>query len=183
VISSLLLGTIRVIGNQIKFIIFKFKGVDISCKGRCTSRLNTEMSFAKNTKVILGYHVTTMQNCRILVRHGKLEIGDNTGINSNCVIACHEYVKIGANVGMGPNVCIYDHDHDFRAEGGKKSKKYKTGAVIIEDNVWIGANTVILRGTHIGANSVIAAGSIIRGNVPNNTVVYQKREIKYKEYC
>ena len=62
-------------------------------------------------------------------------------------------------------------------------KKYKTGAVIIEDNVWIGANTVILRGTHIGANSVIAAGSIIRGNVPNNTVVYQKREIKYKEYC
>ena len=117
-ISSLLLGTIRVIGNQIKFIIFKFKGVDISCKGRCTSRLNTEMSFAKNTKVILGYHVTTMQNCRILVRHGKLEIGDNTGINSNCVIACHEYVKIGANVGMGPNVCIYDHDHDFRAEGG-----------------------------------------------------------------
>lgn len=79
-----------------------------------------------------GYHVTTMQNCRILVRYGKLEIGDNTEINSNCVIACHEYVKIGVNIGLGPNVCIYDHDNDFRAEG---SVKYKTGAVIIEDNV------------------------------------------------
>ena len=36
----------------------------------------------------------------------------------------YDTIKIGANVGIGPNVCIYDHDHDFRAEGGKKSKKY-----------------------------------------------------------
>ena len=41
---------------------------------------------------------------------------------------------------------------------------------------WIGANTVILRGTHIGANSVIAAGCVVSGNIPANTILVQKRE-------
>lgn len=177
---SNIISVLRVIGNNIKFLYFKLKGVNISYKGKCTSRLSTEYAFSRGSKVEIGYHVTTMQNSRILVRGGELSIGNNVGINSNCVIACHDTIKIGANVGIGPNVCIYDHDHDFRAEGGKKSKKYKTAPVIIEENVWIGANSVILRGTHIGKNSVIAAGSVVKGKIPENTVVLQKRDNIYE---
>ena len=70
---------------------------------------------------------------------------------------------------------IYDHDHDYRAQGGIKAGKYKTTPVRIGDNVWIGANTVILRGTTIGNNVVIGAGSVVSGNVEDNTVFIQKR--------
>lgn len=107
---------------------------------------------------------------------GVLSIGNNVGINSNCVIACHEKISIGNEVGLGPNVCIYDHDHDFRAPGGKKAGKFRTKPVVIEDNVWIGANTVILRGSHIGRNAVVGAGSVVSGNIPEDSVFVQKRE-------
>ncbi|UHA57884.1 hypothetical protein KDJ21_013390 [Metabacillus litoralis] len=47
----------------------------------------------------------------------------------------------------------------------------------IGENVWIGSNVVILRDTHIGDNVVIAAGSVVKGNVPSNTIYLNKREI------
>ena len=50
------------------------------------------------------------------------------------------------------------------------------GDIIIGKNVWIGANTVILRGTTIGDNAVIAAGSVLKGDVAPNTVFLNKRE-------
>ena len=48
--------------------------------------------------------------------------------------------------------------------------------MIIGDNVWIGANTVILRGSIIDNGCVIGAGSVIKGEYPPDSVVIQKRE-------
>lgn len=56
------------------------------------------------------------------------------------------------------------------------------GSVSIGNNVWIGANTVILRDSIIGDNAVIAAGSVVKGNIPPNTVYYLKREENFKTY-
>ena len=103
-------------------------------------------------------------------------IGAGVKINYNCIFVCRDKIEIGEGVEFGPNVLVYDHDHDFRAEGGIKSKKYKTTPVVIGKNVWIGANTIILRGTTIGDNAVIAAGSIVKDNVPVNTLFVQKQK-------
>ena len=84
------------------------------------------------------------------------------------MIHCRSEIKIGNDVQFSPNVLIYDHDHDYKAEGGVKSMKYIETPVSIGNNVWIGANTVILRGASIGDNAVIAAGSIVKGTVPSN---------------
>ena len=67
-----------------------------------------------------------------------------------------------------------------RAEGGLAAMKYKTAPVEIGNNVWIGANCVILRGTKIGDNCVVAAGSVIKGEFPANTLIYQKRDTEVK---
>lgn len=53
--------------------------------------------------------------------------------------------------------------------------KFQTSPIVIGNNVWIGANTLILRGTTIGDNCVVAGGSVIRGNYPADTVIVQKR--------
>ena len=81
---------------------------------------------------------------------------------------------------FSPNVQIYDHDHDFRVEGGVKAGKYKTAPVEIGNNVWIGANTIILRGTKIGDNAVIGAGCVVKGEVPAGAVLVQKRVSEIK---
>lgn len=88
----------------------------------------------------------------------------------------HKNIFIGDNTSIGPNVCIYDHDHKFGEQGKKQG--FNSSEVIIEENVWIGAGTIILRGTHIGKNCVIGAGCVIKGEVPENSLVTQNREVK-----
>ena len=60
--------------------------------------------------------------------------------------------------------------------------EYKTAPIIIGNNVWVGANTVILRGAEIGDNSVIGAGCIVKGKIPENSVFVQKRQSIYKKF-
>ena len=128
-------------------------------------------------KLSIGKAFKMRDGAKIRVRKGaECIIGNNVSVNSNNMIACHERIIIGDNVQLSPNVQIYDHDHDFRIEGGIKEMKYKTSPVEIGNNVWIGANTVILRGTKIGDNCVIGAGCVLKGCFPNNSVVVQKRE-------
>ena len=134
----------------------------------------------KDARLSLGKRVRAHSGSQIVsTAGGNLQIGDDCRINSRCWIICRHRIDIASGVEFGPNVLVYDHDHDFRAEGGLKAGKYKYGAVSIGENSWIGANTVILRGTTIGANCVIGAGSVVKGNVPDNTVLVQKRENEF----
>lgn len=77
-------------------------------------------------------------------------------------------------------IYIYDHDHEYSRQNGVVPDKFKKSSVVIGKNVWIGANTIILRGTKIGDNSVVAAGSVIKGVYGSNLVIYNKREINIK---
>lgn len=136
----------------------------------------TEISLDGGAKLSIGKMFKMRDGAKIRVRKGaECRIGNNTAVNSNDMIACRERIVIGDDVQLSPNVQIYDHDHDFRAEGGSKAGRYKTAPVEIGNNVWIGANTIILRGTKIGDHAVIAAGSIVKGDVPAGSVFVQKR--------
>lgn len=76
-------------------------------------------------------------------------------------------VKIGNNVTLGPKVIILSHDGST-----KKILGYtKVGRVIIEDNVFVGANSVILPNTIIGQNTIIGANSVVSGKISPNSVV------------
>nr|WP_144927989.1 acyltransferase [Paenibacillus bovis] len=164
--------------SLVKFLIIKLFNV----KGFKFSLINvispfTQIDINRRAFLTLGKMVRISSGSKLRVRNGAImEIGENTFLNNGCIFTAHEKIYIGTNVQFGPNVYIYDHDHDFRSENGLKDLKYKTSPVIIGDNVWIGANTVILRGTTIGDNSVIAAGSVIKGNYERNSIIIQKRE-------
>ena len=138
---------------------------------------HTEITLERGARLEIGKGFKMRDGAKIRVRKGaKLLIGKNVSINTNNIIACRESIIIGNGVEFSPNVQMYDHDHDFRVDGGIKSKKYKTSKIIIGDNVWIGSNVVALRGTIIGENSVIAAGSILKKSVPSNSLFVQKKE-------
>ena len=86
-----------------------------------------------------------------------------------------EKIDIGKNTILAPGVLIYDHDHKYGIYGVKKHE-FVNSPIKIGENCWIGAYSVILRGSSIGDNCVIAAHSVVKGNVPDGSVYIQKRE-------
>lgn len=111
-----------------------------------------------------------------VLKDANLKIDNNVGIGPNNFIICHKKILIGEGTITGPSVYIYDHDHTFTKNEGVNAHKYNYGEVVIGKNCWIGANTVILKGTHIGNNCIIGAGSVLKGNYPSGSLIIQKRE-------
>ena len=145
--------------------------------GRLNIRKNVVLEIREGGRLKTGKGTVTIQNgCRIVVENGgELDIGDDVGIYSNCYIAVHNRVSIGNNTIFGPGVVVVDQDHDYRDPGGLKAEKYRVGTVTIGNNVWIGANAVILRGSIIEDNSVIGAGSVVKGHVQEGSVYINRR--------
>ena len=142
----------------------------------------SEILLETSGKLHIGKMLKLRDGGKIRVRkEAYLSIGDNVNVGSNSMIVCHNSIKIGSNVQLAANVQIYDHDHDFRDDGGINAGKYKYAPVVIGDNVWSGCNSVILRGTNIGNNAVIAAGSVVKGVIPDNSIFVQKRVSEIKK--
>ncbi|WP_321437496.1 acyltransferase [uncultured Bacteroides sp.] len=101
---------------------------------------------------------------------GDLIIGNNSRIGlGNTIIGP---VKIGNEVNIAQNVVISGLNHNFLdPDKTIASQGVSTLSILIEDDAWIGANSVILAGTKIGKHSVIAAGSIVTRSVPPFSVV------------
>ncbi|HET2206987.1 galacturonic acid acetyl transferase [Streptococcus pneumoniae] len=137
---------------------------------------NVTVEQESNAKLILGKKIRVNAGGVLKVRKGaKLKISDDVFLSNNCMIACRKYIDIKSGVKCGPGVLIYDHDYDVSVPGGLKAKKFKTAPVMIGENVWIGANSIVLKGVSIGENSVVAAGSIVTKDIPADTIFIQKR--------
>ena len=101
----------------------------------------------------------------------ELTIGNNVGMRSTryCV---HDSVAIGDNVKIGACVLITDTDaHPMNYEVRRTSNEgTKSAPIAIEDDVWVGAHSIILKGVTIGARSIIGAGSVVTKSIPADCV-------------
>jgi maltose O-acetyltransferase len=94
--------------------------------------------------------------------NAELEIGDLSRLNDGVNVYATQSIKIGHHARIADMTYIYDtNSHQVSPEF-----PIKHAPVIIGDNVWIGAKSLILPGTVIGDHSVIAAGSVVSGNIP-----------------
>lgn len=98
-----------------------------------------------------------------------MELGKDSFFNNGCIIECHSKIIIGVACGISDNVRISDSDvHSMLLDGVKQEN---TAPISIGNHVWIGANSIILKGVTIGDDAVIAAGSVVTKNVPAHTLV------------
>lgn len=103
----------------------------------------------------------------------KIIIGDNCGISGASIVA-RESIIIGQNVLIGAGVCIWDNDfHPLFADERQSTQDslIKSRPVIIENNVFIGAHTIVLKGVTVGKNAIIGAGSVVTKDVLENDIV------------
>ena len=135
----------------------------------------------RKSSIRFGHHVSMYSRCKISAHSGgNIRIGSHTAFNMGCIIISRSNITVGQNVAFGPNVLVYDHDHVMDQSNGPQNNNFYLGDIEIGDNTWIGAGSIILRGTYIGNNCVIAAGSVVKGHIPDNTRLIQKRTNIYK---
>ncbi|EPW3001708.1 sugar O-acetyltransferase [Vibrio vulnificus] len=128
----------------------------------------------KRTAILRDLLADVGENCYIepplRANWGKhTHLGNNVYANFNLTLVDDTHIYIGNSVMIAPNVTIATAGHPVDPELRRKVAQFNI-PVHIKDNVWIGANSVVLPGVTIGENSVIGAGSVVTKDIPANVV-------------
>lgn len=108
---------------------------------------------------------------------GNISVGDDVSLGVRPVLlAALSKIEIGSHVMFGPEVVVVGGGHNSTVVGRTmKSVEEKTGnedlGVVIEDDVWVGARAVILRGVRVGRGAIVAAGAVVTKSVPPYAIV------------
>lgn len=100
---------------------------------------------------------------------GDLIIGEYVYINSGTVLYTGNGISIGNDTAIAANCTFAPVNHEYRLRDElirKQGFKPSKGGIVVENDVWIGANCVLLDGAYLQRGCVIAAGSIVHGKVP-----------------
>jgi acetyltransferase-like isoleucine patch superfamily enzyme len=139
--------------------------------------------------IVLGHHCR-LDGFLFCKSSGRIEIGNYSWIGKNVHIQCLNHIKIGHYVGIGENTFIMDNSghatepeervkHRIRiAPGGPGYPGHGDGSelsestpIVIENAVWIEANSLIIRGVTIGEGSIVTRNSVVTRDVPANSIV------------
>lgn len=96
-------------------------------------------------------------------------VGDYFFANRNCQILDGGRVTFGNHVFIAPNCCFTTAEHAIDAEQRIEGLEVAL-PIVVGNNVWIGAGSIILGGVTIGDNTVIGAGSVVTKNIPANVI-------------
>ena len=126
-------------------------------------------------KEILSQLLGSMKNNAVILSpfncdYGyNIHIGENFFSNYNCTILDGAEVTFGDNVFIAPNCCFSTAGHAIDAEQRNKGLEI-AWKITVGNNVWIGANVVVLPGISIGDNTVIGAGSVVTKDIPSGVI-------------
>ncbi len=173
----------RAIASRITKCYFFVLGVQVKT-GLHVASLPICRRHAK-AKISLGSHVKISNRIRenlagvchktVLVANrpeARLIIGNHVAM-SGAIFFCSNEIVVEDYVNIGVGVRIYDTDfHPLAAQARRMHVKslIKTAPVRICEDVWLGANVIVLKGVTVGARSVVAAGSVVTQDIPSDTL-------------
>lgn len=111
-------------------------------------------------------------------------IGENSAVNGGTMFVVSDEITVGSNVWISFDCLIMDHDGhpaapdvrrrdlpDFRNGRPKNWAAVRRAAVTIEDDAWIGARAIILKGVTVGRAAIVGAGAVVTKDVPPYSIV------------
>jgi virginiamycin A acetyltransferase len=128
-----------------------------------------------NTEFFLGPGSTIDSFVKVKMAGGTghIRIGEHTTINSGCVLYSGNGISIGNNVAIAANCTLAPTNHEFRSRELpiiKQKFQPSRGGIVIEDDVWIGAGSVLLDGAILRKGCVVGAMSLVRGEVQEYSI-------------
>lgn len=138
-----------------------------------SARFGTALTFAGMRNISLGNGVRIGRASFLTSGQGKLLIGDLVAI-SPCVHigADNGEIRIGSKTAIGPGTVIRAANHRFdRPDMPIIDQGHTGGSIIIEEDVWIGANCVITPDVRIGRGAIVGAGAVVTRNVAPFSIV------------
>lgn len=132
-------------------------------------------SSQKGSKLIIGdeCRIDDFVKIKFTGGLGDIEIGNHVYLNSGCVLYSGNGIKIGNHVLIGPNCSLVPANHEYSNKNELISKQRfakSKGGIIIEDDVWIGANVTIVDGAIIKKGAVVGANSLVIGVIDEYSV-------------
>jgi acetyltransferase-like isoleucine patch superfamily enzyme len=141
-------------------------------------RIDRSVEVRSPDRLVLGPHVIVDRG--VLLHCGGMEwsvpdagisLGAHVYVGPNSVLFGGGRIDIGDAVLISPGVVITSHQHTFeRPDQDMREQPLHFGKVVIERDVWIGANATILPGVTIGSGTVIGAGAVVSRDVPSGVV-------------
>ncbi len=136
---------------------------------------NVVIGKRRPARLVLGRGARIAKGCVLVVGTGRepesvLEIGPRTVIGPGTRIMAASQVHIGARCMISWNCSIFDsigHKLWLKSTGESEIE----APITIGDDVWIGPNSIIMKGVTIGSGSVVGAGSVVRRDVPPKSLV------------
>jgi virginiamycin A acetyltransferase len=141
--------------------------IDIHPTARVSPLADIEDS-VRGSRIVIGANVVIDAFVKVKPAGGPGDvlIGPGTVINSGCVLYTGNGIRLGADVAIAANCTFAPVNHEYadrskriRTQGFRPSK----GGIVVGDDVWFGANCVVLDGAVIGEGCVIGAGCLVRG--------------------
>lgn len=112
-----------------------------------------------------------------------VSVGHRSDIGLDCRIMGS--ARIGDDVMMGPRCLLISTDHHFADATRPMNQQGLTQdrPIVIDDDVWLGAGVIVLRGVHIGTGAIVAAGAVVTKDVPAYAIVggNPAKLIKYRD--
>lgn len=141
----------------------------IAQSARVSERADIEDSVRGSTIAIEdGVMIDAFVKIKPVGGSGSVRIGRNSQINSGCVIYSGNGIDIGEGVLVAANCTFAPVSHEYRLRGKairEQGFRPSKGGIVVEDDVWIGANCVLLDGAVVRQGCVIGAGSLVRGEL------------------
>ena len=131
--------------------------------------------FFDSKNISIGGNFSMGIDCKFYAqdKSAKIFIGDNVSLNDNVTINADNggYISIGSDVMIGPGTIMRASNHNFGNISKPFTKQgHKCGIIKIKDNVWLGANVIVVPDVLIGNNVVIGAGSVVTRDIPDNSL-------------
>lgn len=148
--------------------------IDIHPTARVSHLADIEDS-QRGSRIVVGAHsvLDSFVKVKPAGGSGDLCIGEHVVINSGCVLYTGNGIAIGNHVAIAANCTFAPVNHAYKEKGRlirEQGFLASKGGIRIEDDVWIGANCVLLDGAWLRRGCVVAAGSIVRGELAEYTV-------------
>ncbi len=130
---------------------------------------------ARGSRIVVGARsvIDSFVKVKPVGGTGDLTIGEGSVINAGCVLYTGNGIAIGNGVAVAANCTFAPVNHAYQDKGRTIREQGfgpSKGGITVEDDVWIGANCVLLDGALLRRGCVIGAGSVVRGDVPAYSV-------------